>query len=266
MCGTLSRNLTTDQIVSALNIKHVFEELPPAFNIKPSQRVLIVREEKGERILQSACWWLTPQWVKDKGLIEFYTSENGLKKYRWKGKPLSMFNLRLDNVTNPEKPTWRKAMARKRCIIVADAFVEWPDDKLRDKEKDKIPGLFFYKDRSIIGMAGFWECVPDDEGKDFFSSCLITLDPNAMLKALPHHRMPAMLRGTDLNKWLDSSMVDADEAAKLCRTTPEEDMDGYFISKAINVGVNNSPEVQIPIGTFNEENAVVSDRNRVMGY
>ena len=181
-------------------------------------------------------------------------------------EPLSMFNLRFDNVTNPEKPTWRKAMSRKRCIIVADAFVEWPDDKLRDKKKDKIPGLFFYKDHSIIGMPGFWECVADDEGKDFFSSCLITLDPNAMLKALPHHRMPAMLRGADLDKWLDSSMTDADEAAKLCRTTPDEEMGGYFISKAINVGENNTPAVLSPIGTFNEENAVVSERNRAVGY
>lgn len=266
MCGTLTRNLTTDQIISSLNIKHVLEELLPSFNIKPSQRVLIVREENGERILQPAYWWLTPQWVKDKGLIEFYTAADGLKKYRWKGKPLSMFNLRFDNVTNPEKPTWRRALSRKRCIIVADAFVEWPDDKLRDKKKDKIPGLFFYKDHSIIGMAGFWECVVDDEGKDFFSSCLITVDPNAMLKALPHHRMPAMLRGADLDKWLDSSMNDADQAAMLCKTTRDEDMGGYFISKAINTGTNDFPEVMKPIGDFGEENAIVSARNTELGY
>jgi putative SOS response-associated peptidase YedK len=144
--------------------------------------------------------------------------------------------------------------------------VEWPDDKLRDKKKDKIPGLFFYRDRSIIGMAGFWECVADDEGKDFFSSCLITLDPNAMLKSLPHHRMPAMLRGAALEKWLNSSMVDADQAAALCRTTPDEEMDGYFISKAVNVGENNSSKVLTQIGTFDEENDVVSARNKALGY
>jgi putative SOS response-associated peptidase YedK len=258
MCGTLSRSITTDKIVAALDVKHVFSDLPPSYNIKPSLPVVIVREENGERVLDVAHWWLTPQWVKKD--IEFVVKEDGRKSYKWKGKPISMFNLRFDNVTNPEKPTWQKFLTRKRCAIIVDAFVEWPDDKMRDKTKDKIPGMFYYKSREPFGLLGFWETIKDDEGKDFNSCCLITVEPNEMLKALPHHRMPAMLRGEELYRWLSGSLTDPMEASKLCRTTPDEEMGGHFISKAINTGKNNYLEMLEPVGRFDEENAVVSSR------
>jgi putative SOS response-associated peptidase YedK len=95
---------------------------------------------------------------------------------------------------------------------------------------------------------------------------MLFVEPNAMLKALPHHRMPAILRGADLDQWLDSSMTDADEAAKLCRTTPDQEIAGYFISKAINSGENNVPGILTPNGTFEEGNAIVSAWNTNFGY
>lgn len=266
MCGTLTRTISTDEIVAALNIRHVIESLPPAYNTKPTMQVMIVYEENRERVLRIAHWWLTPQWLKNKGLIEFYTNDEGRKTYRWKGSPISMFNLRHDNVTNPEKPTWRAALSNKRSIIISDGFVEWPDDKMRDKKKDKIPGYFQYNDHAVHGLAGFHECIKDDEGKDFHSSCLITVDPNRMLQALPHHRMPAMLRGSNLDTWLDSSMTDPDLAASLCHTTPDEEMSGYFISKAANVAKNSTADVLRSIGTFDEDNTVISARNNALGY
>ncbi len=245
MCGTLSRSITPQQIISAFNIEQVNGTLPPSYNIKPTLPVLFIREKEGKKLLDIGHWWLTPPWIKND--IQFRNTDEGMKSYRWKGKPISMFNLRLDTLTDPKKPTWKKYLSQQRCAIIADAFVEWPDDTLRDKTKPKIPALFYYKSHEPFGILGLWDCIQDDEGKDFLSCCVITVSPNKTLQGLPHHRMPAMLRGKELDNWLSEDLTDPFEAAKLCHPTEDMEMGFHFISQEINYGRNNFPEMLNPI-------------------
>jgi putative SOS response-associated peptidase YedK len=147
-------------------------------------------------------WGLIPSWVKQ---VE-------------PGKPL--INARGETVL--EKPSFRNAMRRRRCLIPADGFYEW---------KGEVPGrkqpYFIHRpDNGLFAFAGLWDHWMGADGSELESAAMITTEPNAMMAAI-HNRMPAIIMPGDFEAWLDTDHVDAPTAAKLIRSAPED----YFVAE-----------------------------------
>jgi putative SOS response-associated peptidase YedK len=203
------------------------------FNIVPTSIEPILFNRDGQTVFTPAHWWCA--------------KSTGAKTFSWKGPPKSHFNSRWDTVTSSTNKYWNGLLDKNRCLVPADGFVEWPDDALRDKRQDKIPSYFSLHEHRPYFFAGIYDIVNDDEGKPFLSYNIITVEPNEQLKALPHHRMPAILTYDSAKDWL-SPEVRARDAAKLLRTTLDEFMVSYQISKLVNSPGNESPSVVMPLG------------------
>lgn len=197
---------------------------PPLREVKPTQAVpVFFLEEDGAVAWDMVNWWLCPPWGGDRRV--FYRTKEGRKSFRWKPgrQPGTHFNSRWDTVTEPGT-YWHRLLGSRRCLFPASGFIEWPDDEIRDMRLPKVPRLFTLKDQAPFFIAGIWDSVEDDEGRPFVSANLITVEPNDLLKALPHRRMPAILRTTgEVDAWLDAP--DAEAAATLLRPVPAEAME-----------------------------------------
>lgn len=182
MCGRYS--ITTP--VEGLRQIFLFEEMPnlaPRYNVAPTQEVPVVRLESDRdggagRHLRMLRWGLIPSWAKD-------------KKIAYK-----TINARAETVA--EKPSFRSAFRKRRCLILADGFYEW-----RKEGETKQPYRIVLADRSPFVMAGLWESWRDPEDKSLVESCtIIVTEANAYLSRL-HHRMPVILAPEDHEAWLD---------------------------------------------------------------
>lgn len=215
------------------------------FNIVPTSIEPIIFVREGKAFFTPAHWWILPNWGSDQVKWR-WAKATGAKTFSWNAPPKSHFNSRLDTVTSPKNKYWNGLLSTNRCLIPADGFIEWPDDALRDKNQDKVPSYFSLHEHRPFFFAGIYDLAKDDEDNPFLSFNIITVDPNEQLKALPHHRMPAILSDESVKDWL-SPNVRGQDAAKLLKTTLDEFMVSYQISKLVNSPRNESPSVIMPL-------------------
>ncbi len=160
-------------------------DLPPELernpNISPGQLVPVVTDPVTKAV-ELYKWGLIPGWAKDPKI--------GYK----------MFNARSETLV--EKPSFRGAFARRRCLIPADGFYEWRLDGNR-----KYPYLFTLKDNKPFTFAGLWDIWKDPEGNEIRSCTIITTEPNRLL-AEYHNRMPVILTEFNRWQWLESAPSD----------------------------------------------------------
>lgn len=235
----LRPNLQLSGVSAALN-----DPIRRRYNIVPTSSEPILHAKDGSAFLTVAHWWLLPNWAGSQ--VSWRTNKKGEKTFSWKGPRKSHFNSRWDTVTSPSNRYWHGLLDSKRCLVPADGFIEWPDDALRDPDAPKIPRYFGLHERRPFFFAGIYDETLDDEGKPFISYNILTVEPNAMLKALPHHRMPAILADESVVAWL-SPDTRAAEAGKLLRPTLDKYMVSYPISTLVNSARNESPEVLAPL-------------------
>ncbi len=194
MCGryTVRRfNRMRDTFDSA--VQPWFDEfsdlrLEPRFNIAPTQQVPIIRlNGKGQRAIGSVGWGLIPHWTK--------------------GKPKHQpFNAKAETVAT--NGMFRQAYERRRCLVPADGFYEWP--VLPDGRKQ--PTFIHQTDDELFAFAGLWERwqpAPDADPVDTFT--IITTTPNELMAPI-HNRMPVILDRADYDRWLDRSVPGCDVA------------------------------------------------------
>jgi putative SOS response-associated peptidase YedK len=193
---------------------------PARFNIAPTQPIAIVRLHEGERQFALVRWGLLPAWVKDPRAFSL------------------VINARSDSVL--DKPAFRSAMKRRRCLIPADGFYEW-----KEEGKFKRPYVVRPKAEGPVAFAGLWECWTGPNGEDLESAAIITCDANRALHPI-HHRMPVVVPPEAFDFWLDCRNVDAESAAALLNPAPEELLEGYEISTAVNRVVNDSAQLLDP--------------------
>ncbi len=220
------------------------------YNIVPASFEPILLRDGDSVAVKNAHWWLLPSWAGKQ--VRWRISKTGERTFSWKGPPKSHFNSRWDTVANPANAYWHGLLENRRCLVPADGFMEWPDDELLSKGREKIPRLFFLKQRKPFFFAGLFDVAVDEENNPFLSYNIITTVPNEMLRALPHHRMPAILREEDVASWIDPA-VKAEAAAALLRPTADDRMDGYFISNLVNSPGNESSRVLEPLGERNRQ-------------
>jgi len=162
---------------------------PPRYNVAPTQPIPIVRLHDGKRSLTLMRWGLLPSWVKDP-----------------KTFPL-LINARGESVL--DKPAFRNAMRRRRCLVPADGFYEW---HAAVPGAPKRPYFIRPKSGTPIAFAGLWETWIGPNGEEVDTAAIVTTTANRTL-AFIHDRMPVVVAPDAFDLWLDGAHVEAETAA-----------------------------------------------------
>ena len=219
MCGRFTLYHTREEIeerFAAQLVPNVIAEAEPRYNIAPTQTVLAVTQTRdGARLLDGFHWGLIPSWAKDPGI--------GTK----------MINARAETLA--EKPSFRTALSRRRCLIPADGFYEWQDAPPADsgKKPPKTPLHLHLTDGSLFAFAGLWDEWHAPDGSPLRSCTIITTAPNAVAAPI-HDRMPVILSPEDEALWLDPTVTDTASLLSLLAPYPAEFMDAHPVSRAVN--------------------------------
>jgi putative SOS response-associated peptidase YedK len=182
-------------------------DFPPRYNVAPTQPIPIVRLSEGKRVLALVRWGLVPAWVKDPRTFSL------------------LINARGEFVL--DKPSFRNAMRRRRCLVPADGFYEWQDGAPRR------PYFVRAKTGGPIAFAGLWETWTGPNGEEVDTAAIITTRANRSL-AVIHDRMPVIVPPEAFDLWLDCAKVDATTAAALIAPAPEGLLEYHEVSPAVN--------------------------------
>jgi putative SOS response-associated peptidase YedK len=211
MCGLYSFKKSAEETRSLF--QYLDEpEFPPRATVAPGSPIAIVRMERGERRFALVRWGLIPSWVKE------------VKP----GRPL--INARSETVL--EKPSFRNAMKRRRCLIPADGYYEWTGTVAGRKQ----PYLIHRAGHGLFGFAGVWEHWMGADGSELETACIVTAAANHTVAAV-HDRMPVVIPPERFGAWLDCDEVEAKEAALLLGPAPEE----YFIYEPTTIARRAPP-------------------------
>jgi putative SOS response-associated peptidase YedK len=222
MCGRFVADIFPGLLGTIYNLTAV-PQLPPRYNIAPSQDVAAVRESTtGKRELVLLRWGLVPHWAKDASI--------GTK----------MINARSE--TAADKPSFREALRRRRCVIPASGFYEWQRDG-----KQKIPHYIHPRDGGVLSFAGLWEPWQAPDGAPFESCTILTTRANQLLAGL-HERMPVILGADVLDRWLDRQLTDPHHLADLFRPCPAERLTEHVVSSRVNRPGFDGSECIAPLG------------------
>ena len=142
-----------------------------------------------------------------------------------------------------EKPSFRHAYRRRRCLILADGFFEW---QKTPGSRTKTPYYIQMESREPFGFAGLWETWNAPDGSVVKSTTIITTEPNDLV-ARVHNRMPVILPASAHELWLDPQERDPAELDELLKPFPAEDMMAYPIATLVNSPGNDVPEVIEPL-------------------
>lgn len=169
MCGRFTLGVKTAEVAETFQAAQRGLDLPPSYNIAPTQNVLIVRRDQsvGERELAEARWGLIPHWVND---------SSGFK--------MTLINARSE--TAAKKPSFRGAFRSRRCLIPADGFYEWL--KLNG---GKQPYMVHRKDDGLFAFAGLWGHWESEDGASLESCTILTCEPDDVAGEI-HDPMPVM--------------------------------------------------------------------------
>lgn len=220
MCGRFTLTATFEEIINRFDIQSFLDEenYAPSYNIAPSQSVLAVINDGKSNRMGWLKWGLVPPWAKDASI--------GNK----------MINARAETLS--EKPSFRTAFKKKRCLVIADSFYEWK----RHADQSKTPMRIKLKSNDLFAMAGIWEAWKSPEGKTLYTCSVITTRPNELMKDI-HDRMPVILKPEDEKTWLDTSFSDSNDINKLLVPFDETLMETYAVSSLVNSPRNNSVEL-----------------------
>jgi putative SOS response-associated peptidase YedK len=217
MCGryTLSKR---ENILQRFRIVALESQIEPRYNIAPTQKVPVIvpaQNAQGRELVEMT-WGLIPSWVKD----------------RSKHKPL--INARAETLA--EKPSFKQALIKRRCIIPADSFYEW-----KTTAGSKVPINIHLKNKELFAIAGLWEQWTSEDGEVLRTCTIITLSPNMVLADI-HNRMPAILRRDSEDSWLDSNLKDTATLLKMLEPYSDEEIEYYPVSTLVNSAKVDLPE------------------------
>jgi putative SOS response-associated peptidase YedK len=193
---------------------------PPRYNVAPTQPIPIVRVHEGKRQLVLVRWGLIPAWVKDPKSFSL------------------LINARAESVI--DKPAFRAAMRRRRCLIPVDGFYEW-----RETGGRKQPHFVHLTSGGPFGFAGLWETWTGPNGEELDTAAIVTTTANRTLSPI-HDRMPVILPPEAFAPWLDSASVDVQTAAALLVPSRDDLLEAYEISPAVNRVANDSEALLAP--------------------
>ncbi len=217
MCGRYTLTASGDALAEEFDLSRE-PEIEARYNIAPTQEVAVIRATPNGRELARLRWGLVPSWAKDPSIGN------------------RMINARAETVA--EKPSFRAAFKRRRCLVPADGFYEW--QKLADGTKQ--PFHMRLKNRRPFAIAGLWERWQSEDPQEapLDSFTLITTEANALTEQV-HHRMPVILSGPERRTWLDPNQTDRTCLEDLLKPYAPEAMEIFPVSRFVNRPRNDSP-------------------------
>ncbi|OHR68615.1 hypothetical protein HMPREF3291_08785 [Bacillus sp. HMSC76G11] len=189
------------------------DEYVYSYNIAPSHEVLSVINDGTQNRMGFLKWGLIPPFAKDEKI--------GYKTINARAETLA------------DKPSFRNAFRKKRCLVLADSFYEW-----KRQEGGKTPMRIKMKTGEPFGMAGLWESWKSPNGKTIYSCTVITTEPNELMSSI-HDRMPVILKPEDEERWLDPSIHDPDDLRPILKPFDETQMEAFEVSSEVNSPKNN---------------------------
>jgi putative SOS response-associated peptidase YedK len=217
MCGRFTLRTPASAVAEQFGLAEILP-LEPRFNIAPTQTVAVVRqsrESRGARELVWMRWGLIPGWADDPAIGN------------------RMINARAE--TAAQKPAFRQAFRRRRCLLVADGFYEW-----QRVGKRKQPYYLRMRDERPFGMAGLWETWRSPEDETIRSCTILTTEANSLVVAV-HDRMPVIIDAADYDRWLDPAIEDPDELTPLLYPYSSNAMVAYPVGDRVNKPGNDGP-------------------------
>ena len=222
MCGRFVGYRNLDELKEFFPIDRANCDVTANFNVAPSQEILAIFNHQGENWLDKFHWGLVPFWAKDPAIGS------------------RMINARAETVA--EKPSFKNAFLKRRCLIIADGFYEWKGPK-----GQKQPMLITLPDKKPFAFAGLWETWRKDDPESPYRSCtIITTEACEAIRDI-HHRMPVILKPEAYAYWLDPTKQDARALKDILRNKRLEDLVSYPVSKQVNSTRNNDASFLDPL-------------------
>ena len=223
MCGRFTLTSTPETLAERFELEpsgepFVFE---PAYNIAPGRDVVALRAPEGRRSGSLLRWGLVPHWARDAAIGN------------------RMINARME--TAGEKPAFRDALRRRRCVMPADGFYEWAP-----AAQGRQPHYIHRRDRALFGIAGLWERWHTPEGGTLESCTVLTRPAESPVSEL-HDRMPVIVDDEMLLHWLDPEQQDAGEVLALISAPAPAPLDAHPVSDKVNQPAWNVPECLLPV-------------------
>jgi len=222
MCGRFVFTAKPSDIQTAFHLSSVPSELPARYNIAPTQQVAVITNDDPTS-LDFFRWGLIPSWSKDKSIAS------------------KLINARSESVD--EKPSFRTAFKKRRCLIPVSGFYEW---RTTEGEKNKTPMFIHMQDNQPFAFAGLWEIWndPEADGKEIRTCSIITTDANPFMSKI-HHRMPVILAPEDYATWLEADKPAVLKA--LLKPFEQEQMAAHPVSTRVNKVSNDEPDLIRPV-------------------
>jgi len=226
MCGRYTLTVSVEDLVDAMPGVSVTDDvraaLSPRYNVAPTQRAPVVPNDGSGSVLLFQ-WGLVPSWADDEKIGS------------------RMINARSE--TLGEKPSFRNAFRKRRCLVLADGFYEW---KAQPGQKTKQPYWIHLESRRPFALAGLWETWrPKEGGEPLRSFTILTTTPNAQLAGI-HDRMPVILPAAAFPRWLDPADRRPDELEDLLVPFTAEALEVTTVSTLVNSPANDRPECVQP--------------------
>ncbi len=222
MCGRFTLILDPVAIQAELGLGDLPADIQPRYNIAPGQDIPVVTDP-AERRVDLLRWGLIPSWAKDASIGS------------------RLINARSETLA--EKPSFRAALTRRRCLVLADGFYEWYHPTGRVSAKAQ-PVYFSLTDHKPFAFAGLWDTWRSPEGELVRSATIITCPANECVNPF-HERMPVMLDAAHLWDWTDPS-ANLAAVQSLLQPYPADQMVYQAVSTRINNPDNEGPECLQP--------------------
>jgi len=255
MCGRYASSRKPEDLVEEFEVDRVMADkpLPASYNVAPTNEVYAVLDRAPrdapadtppERRLATVRWGLVPSWAKDEKIGN------------------RLINARVETLA--EKPSFRRAFAKRRCLLPADGYFEWYQTEQIGKSGKPVKQPFFIHpaDGGVLAMAGLYEiwrnpAVADEEQEGAFvwSTTVITTSAEDDLGRI-HDRMPMLVERESYQRWLDPAITDAEDLASLLVPAAPGRLEAYPVSTAVNNVRNNGPELVAPLAPEDEPAAL----------
>lgn len=220
MCGRFVRFTPIPKLIKRFKVEHLTPvDLKESYNIAPSQEILIVNKEL-KRQLITARWGFIPSWSKDPAMGN------------------CVINARAETIT--EKPTFRHAFRKTRCLIIADGFYEW-----KKNGSKKSPMYIQTVSHKAFAFAGIYNIWTSPENQIIYTCAILTIQANEFIKPF-HDRMPVILPKGDEDIWLNIKTDEEDLRSLLVPYDPDE-MEGWEVTSAVNRPGFDRPENILPL-------------------
>jgi putative SOS response-associated peptidase YedK len=223
MCGRFTLTADPQQIQIAFpGLTIPTQTINPRYNIAPTQPIAVIPND-GKNRLDYYIWGLIPSWAKDPSIGS------------------RMINARAETLA--EKPSFRNAFRRRRCLILADGFYEWQQ---QPGKKTKQPMYIRLKNEGVFAFGGLWEIWNAPDGSTILSATIITTEPNELVRPI-HNRMPLILPEAHYDLWLSPEERKPEDLQPALRPFPSDEMAAYPVSTQVNSPAYDEPALIEPV-------------------